>query len=95
MSKFLGNYSNGWGHMILTVVIIGCMSTLLALGKIEVAVFSGIVSPVVLFWFGTGIANKAIESVAKLTPDISSPTERPLVEPQPIILQEPPKQSGG
>jgi len=90
MSRFLGNYSNGWGHLIVTVTIIVSMTVLLAVKAIDSAVFTGVVTPVILFWFGTGIANKTVESVARLTPDIPSPADRPMAEPQPIILQEPP-----
>ncbi len=93
MTRFLGNYSNGWGHLIVTVVAIICMTVLLVFSKIDVAFFAAVITPVLAVWAVPAIANKTIEVAAKIAPDIISPVDRPIHEPQPIILQEPPKQN--
>jgi hypothetical protein len=66
LAKFLGTYSNGWGHFLFSVAIVAAMSVLLFYSKIDVAVFSSVVSPVVVFWFGAGVVNTTIKSQQKV-----------------------------
>lgn len=66
MSKLLGQYSNGWGHLIMSVV------SLLFLGMLYI--FGGPTTPrdtllivaggIISFWFGSGIANRFNQTTA-------------------------------
>ena len=66
LAKFLGEYSNGWGHVIVTVALLVSFTILLALHVIEISIFTAVISPLILFWFGTGIANTALRTREKM-----------------------------
>jgi len=51
-------YSNGYGHLIVTALVIASMTVLLALHSIDVTVFVSVASPVIGFWFLSGAANR-------------------------------------
>lgn len=58
MGAVLLKYSNGWGHLIITVVCIAALTIALIMGKINEAAAAAILSPVVAFWFMSGSANR-------------------------------------
>lgn len=51
-------YSNGYGHLIISCVIVGCLTTLLVFKAIDTTTFVSVGSPVIAFWFLTGAANR-------------------------------------
>ncbi len=58
MSSNFMQYSNGYGHLAVTLAIIASMTVLLVFHAIDVAVFASVVSPVIGFWFLSGAANR-------------------------------------
>ena len=47
-------YSNGWGHLIVTLAVLGMSTALLILKVVDTATIMGMVGTVVAFWFLSG-----------------------------------------
>jgi hypothetical protein len=62
MPKLFSTYSNGWGHLIATCIIIAAITTALIFGKLDQTVYASMLTVVITFWFGTGIINTATRS---------------------------------
>ena len=54
----MNSYSNGWGHLIATLAVIGAMAFLIWSKSVDVAAALGLLSPVVAFWFMSGAVNR-------------------------------------
>jgi hypothetical protein len=89
--NFLQKYSNGWGHLIMSLAIIACcMIMLLFNADVAIHEFSlSIITLIVGYWFGS--------SATAIRPDKGNggitvtPGPGPIAEQKPIMLQEPPK----
>jgi hypothetical protein len=57
-NRALGNYSNGWGHLIATLAVMVFASFALWSGKLASDTVMAIMSPVVTFWFMAGSVNR-------------------------------------
>ena len=86
IEKFLGTYSNGWGHLIVTCVVFVSMALLLATGKVSVETFGGVTTSVLLFWFGTGVANRIAQAKGEAPTAPISPLLPPAQPTTPPLL---------
>ena len=67
----MGSYSNGWGHLIVTISVLGMSTFLIYTGKLDNAAVTGLLGSVISFWFMSGQVNRfALNS----TPGSSSST---------------------
>ena len=76
MGAIILRYSNGWGHLCVTVVCIIALTIALILNKISDAAVAGIMDPVIAFWFMSGSANR----FSMLNPT----TEKQTLPPSPV-----------
>lgn len=51
-------YSNGWGHLIMSIVTLFTMGALMYLKVVDAVVGMPVISLVVAFWFMSGTANR-------------------------------------
>ena len=63
-------YSNGWGHLIVTLAVLGMSTALLILRVVDTATIMGMVGTVVAFWFLSGSSKfqAPLEPVAPAPP---------------------------
>ena len=54
----MGTYSNGWGHLIVTLAILAMSTFLLYVGKLDSSAIAGLLGSVVSFWFMSGSVNR-------------------------------------
>ena len=54
----MATYSNGWGHLIATIAVLGFSGFALWSGKLQSDTVMAIMSPVVTFWFMAGTLNR-------------------------------------
>ncbi len=66
MNKLI-QYANGWGHLIFSCVLAIGLFAMLGLGRVDLQTFYFMLSPIVLFWFGTGIANRVSDAIDQAT----------------------------
>jgi uncharacterized membrane protein YraQ (UPF0718 family) len=69
----MNTYSNGWGHLIVTLAVLVMCTTLLVLKVVAADVVMGLVGTVVAFWFLSG--SSKFQQPA--TPDTTTPTTTP------------------
>ena len=63
------NYSNGWGHLVVTVCVLAMCTFLLYFGKLDSSAIAGLLGSVISFWFMSGSVNRF---AAATTPSSSS-----------------------
>jgi hypothetical protein len=56
--NMFAKYSNGWGHLVMSLAVIAMVTVLLMSKTIDVAAAVGIVAPVITFWFMSGTVNR-------------------------------------
>jgi len=69
----LGQYSNGWGHAIVTVAVLAMVTILRVFNAIDTTTLVAICSPVIAFWFLTGTVNR-FNPTASNTSDTATTT---------------------
>lgn len=63
----MNTYSNGWGHLIVTLAVLLMCSFLLYTGKLDSAVVAGLLGSVISFWFLSGTRVQAQTDSNKTT----------------------------
>lgn len=60
MKNFLSNYSNGWGHLIMSVSTLAFVAVLIVFGPANTPkdTLTYIAIGVATYWFGSGVANR-------------------------------------
>jgi hypothetical protein len=51
-------YSNGWGHLVVTLAAMIMVSYLLVTHALDATACIGIIAPVITFWFMSGTVNR-------------------------------------
>lgn len=54
----VSKYSNGWGHMFVTLAVIGAVVALLITKSVDSTWAIGVLTPAVTFWFLSGSTNR-------------------------------------
>ena len=70
----MGNYSNGWGHLIATIGVMGFSAFALWSGKLASDTVMAIMSPVITFWFMAGTLNRFANSQAPASSSTTTTT---------------------
>lgn len=84
MGAILLKYSNGWGHLIVTALIIAGVFAALVAGKINETAAAAVLGPVVAFWFMSGSANRFSVLNPTIEKQIAPPMEAPKTPTQPL-----------
>lgn len=90
-------YSNGWGHLVVTIAVMVMMTVLLVTKALDATAAMSAISIVVSFWFMSGTVNRfstppqqqgtlTPAQQASPLPPITQPTQQ---GPQPIVLGNP------
>ncbi len=65
----MSKYSNGWGHLVISLAVIGMVTYLLATKSLDATACTTLLSIVITFWFASGMANRFNAPVqSSLTP---------------------------
>jgi hypothetical protein len=51
-------YSNGWGHLAVTIATMAMTTYLLATKALDATACTAIIAPVITFWFMSGTVNR-------------------------------------
>lgn len=77
MGALLLKYSNGWGHLIVTALVLAGIFAALLAGKINDTAAAAIVGPIIAFWFMSGSANRFRVLNPTTDKQIAPPVEPP------------------
>lgn len=54
----MSTYSNGWGHLIVTIAVMAMATALFLTKSLDPPAIIALVSPVITFWFMSGAINR-------------------------------------
>jgi hypothetical protein len=63
----MNNYSNGWGHLVVTLAVLAMSTFLIYTGKLDNAAVTGLLGAVISFWFMSGSVNRFSAVQAQVT----------------------------
>jgi len=84
MGAKLLKYSNGWGHLIVTALVIAGLFAALLAGKITDTAAAAVLGPIIAFWFMSGSANRFRVLNPTTDKQIAPPVEAPKTPTQPL-----------